>query len=174
MTSESGIYLDDIRTPDEIPPVISDWIVVRSYEEFTKTFNEFYKEYKQLPKLISLDHDLTGEMMEHYFANPIGTAIEYDKLKDKTGMHVAKWICEVCKLNNIKLDNYIAVHSANPVGSMNIQGYINYFKKSQGLEENCFKNSWKIKDDYQDSEAYKSYLLIREKYFNSGENKIGF
>jgi hypothetical protein len=94
------LYLDDIRTPRG-----SDWVIVRSFEEFTRTILE-----KGPPEMISFDHDLG-----------------WDPTEDKelpNGYDCAKWIVE----NNILIKDFF-VHSANPVGAENITRLLDNYKK---------------------------------------------
>ena len=94
------LYLDDIRTPRG-----NDWVIVRSFEEFTKTILE-----RGTPDMISFDHDLG-----------------WDAIEDKelpSGYDCAKWIVE----NNIGIKDFF-VHSANPVGAENITRLLDNYKK---------------------------------------------
>jgi hypothetical protein len=95
------LYLDDIRTPKT-----EGWDIVRSYNEFVS-----WIETNGLPDMVSFDHDL-GEVDE------------------KTGYDAAKWLGQYCIDNNISLPEY-NVHSANPVGSANIEAYLSFIKRYQ-------------------------------------------
>jgi hypothetical protein len=47
---------------------------------------------------------------------------------EKTGYDSAKWLGDYCLENKRKLPNFV-VHSQNPVGKANIQGYLDNVKK---------------------------------------------
>lgn len=125
------VYLDDKRTPVE-----KDWIVVRNYEEFTRKINELGLEKIEL---ISLDHDLGDSAIEEYFNNVTKNYIlDYNNIKEKTGYDCAKWIVDKSIDDEIDLP-LIYVHSANPIGSSNIMGYINNYLKNKRLPQNCVR-----------------------------------
>ena len=127
------IYLDDVRTPLQ-----TDWIVVRSYDEFVEKINELGLETIDL---ISLDHDLGDSAMKEWRTNVYYNYIlDYNNITEKTGMDCAKWLVEqwldgkpACK---------VMVHSANAVGSGNITGYINNYKHIHRLPQDCAR--WNI------------------------------
>lgn len=106
-----SLYLDDVRTPTE-----QGWEVVRTYEHF---INHIQMHGLESYQLISLDHDLGH--------------IDTD---EKTGLDCAKFLVTESMTRNIPLPQ-IYVHSANPIGSANIIGYINNYSKSSGMPENC-------------------------------------
>ena len=122
------IYLDDVRTP-----IDKTWIVVRSYDEFVQKINTIGLENIEL---ISLDHDLgDSAMAEWHYGVVKNYAINYDNITEKTGMDCTKWLVNqwldgkpVCK---------VLVHSANAVGSGNMQGWINNYKHLHRLIQDC-------------------------------------
>jgi hypothetical protein len=125
---KSKIYLDDVRTPLE-----GDWIIVRSYEEFVAKITEIGLENIDL---ISLDHDLGDSAMREWHTNvAVNFTLNYENITEKTGMDCTKWLVEqwmdgapTCR---------VMVHSANAIGSANMQGYINNFKHIYGLVQDC-------------------------------------
>ncbi len=140
------IYLDDVRTP-----VDEDWIVVRDYNEFVKKVSEL-----GLPNinLISLDHDLGDTAMAEYFRNVSKNyELNYDNITEKTGLDCVKWLINHFydtnpkRVNMSRLDkkNYpikfpeVVVHSANPIGSANMMGYINNFLMNEGQPQTCIR-----------------------------------
>lgn len=94
------LYLDDIRSPRG-----TDWVIVRSFEEFKRTILE-----RGTPDMISFDHDL-------------GWNTDEDK-ELPSGYDCAKWIVE----NNIPIKDFF-VHSANPVGAENITRLLDNYRK---------------------------------------------
>jgi 5-formaminoimidazole-4-carboxamide-1-beta-D-ribofuranosyl 5'-monophosphate synthetase len=125
------IYLDDIRTPED-----KSWIVVRSYEEFTEKISEIG--LKNI-EIISLDHDLDESAMREYFRNVVTNFnIDYDNIYEKTGYDCAKWLINHCINNKLNVP-IIYVHSANPVGTANIIGYINNYLAHTGQNQTCIK-----------------------------------
>lgn len=137
------VYLDDVRTPIE-----KDWVVVRSYNEFVEKILEIGLENIFT---ISLDHDLGPSSMKEYFENVSPNyTLNYDKIEEKTGYDCAKWLVNhFYDKNPDRLDNSrllkrekikfptIYTHSANPIGSANIMGYINNFFMNENQEQDC-------------------------------------
>lgn len=130
-----NIYLDDVRTPIPNPSTheVTDWIVVRNYDEFVQKINSIGLENIGL---ISLDHDLgDSAMREWHYGVVKNYAINYDNITEKTGMDCVKWLVNkwldgapVCR---------VMVHSANAVGSANMMGYINNYKHIHRLPQDC-------------------------------------
>lgn len=138
------IYLDDIRTP--IDPA---WVVVRSYDEFVERVTAIGLENIDV---ISLDHDLGDTAMHEYFSNVSPNyTLNYDNIEEKTGLDCAKWLInrfydsqETSKSRSTKRSNGISfptvyTHSANPIGSANIMGYINNFLMNEAQPQTCIR-----------------------------------
>ena len=140
------IYLDDVRTPIE-----NDWLVVRSFHELVNLVNKLGMENI---KLISLDHDLGDTAMKEYFNNVSKNyKLDYDNITEKTGYDAAKWMVNEFydkypkRLKMSRLDKKqtpvrfpeVVVHSANPIGSANIMGYINNFLMNEGQPQTCVR-----------------------------------
>jgi len=124
------IYLDDVRTPIE-----DDWIVVRSYNAFLNKVDELG--LKNI-ELISLDHDLDETAMREWHTNTYyNYIIDYSKIKEKTGLDVAKWL--IREMEVIKHPVNVVVHSANAIGSGNIMGVINHYRHKNRLPQNCVR-----------------------------------
>jgi len=139
------VYLDDVRTPVE-----KDWVVVRSYDEFVQKVLELGFENIST---ISLDHDLGPSAMKEYFQNVSPNYnLDYNNITEKTGYDCAKWLIEhfydknphllelsrLVKKKKITFPN-VYTHSANPIGSANIMGYINNFLMNENQEQNCVR-----------------------------------
>lgn len=125
------LYLDDVRTPKD-----PGWEVARSYEEFVAIIKlnglEIYSH-------ISLDHDLGETAMVEYYSNvKPNYNLNYDNILEKTGYDVCKWLVAESMDKNIPLP-IIYVHSANPIGSANMLGYINNYYKNCGREDKCIQ-----------------------------------
>ena len=98
------LYLDDVRDlPDE------SFDLARSYDEAVN-----YVKENGIPTFISFDHDLGVD--------------ENEKLLP-TGFDFAKWLVEMDMDNIYKFPENFSfnVHSANPVGKANIEGYLNNY-----------------------------------------------
>jgi hypothetical protein len=122
------IYLDDIRTP-----VDKDWLVVKNYEEFVKAVDSF--DIDQI-ECISLDHDLDYTAMAEYFnSTDDKRELNYELIKEKTGMDCAKYLVE--KWINTGKTCKVMIHSANEPGSINMKSYINSYKKSVNEDQDC-------------------------------------
>lgn len=141
-----GLYLDDVRSVIEKPSYIDEWIIVRSYEEFKQGIIDFVKEHNELPAICSFDHDVHNEHIQYYHDH-VGEPIDYVELKEKTGMHCAKWFTEFCDKNNLK-PNYLCVHSHNPIGASNIMNWLNFWlknKEGKYPDKPCFQMRFKFK-----------------------------
>lgn len=124
------IYLDDVRTPLE-----SDWVVVRSYDEFVNKISEIGLEKIEL---ISLDHDLDKSAMVEWGKNTFENyVINYDNIVEKTGLDCAKWL--INQWNEGKSVVEVVTHSANAIGSANIMGVINHYRHVNRLPQNCVR-----------------------------------
>ena len=141
------IYLDDVRTP-----VNTDWVVVRSYDEFVGKVRELGFENIDV---ISLDHDLGDTAMNEYFNNVSPNyTLDYSNIEEKTGMDCAKWLVDYYydnynfaedlisrknkKINGVTFPK-VYTHSANPIGSANIMGYINNFLMNEAQQQDCVR-----------------------------------
>jgi hypothetical protein len=122
------IYLDDIRTP-----VNTEWIVVRSYDEFVEKVSELGLENIDV---ISLDHDLGDTAIKEWHTNVYQNyKLDYDNILERTGMDCAKWLVEKWMDGHPVVD--VKVHSSNPIGSANICGLIwNYRHINRLTQEN--------------------------------------
>ena len=123
--------MDDVRTPKD-----ADWEVVRSYDEFVAHIRLHGLENYEL---MSLDHDLGDTAMSEYYNNvhPNYT-LDYSNIKEKTGMDCAKFLVAESMTKGIPLPA-IYVHSANPIGSANIMGYINNYFMNCRLPQGCIR-----------------------------------
>ena len=125
------LYLDDIRTP-----VDDDWIVVRNYDEFVaqiklRGLGNF--------EVISLDHDLgEGAMVEYYTNVKNNYMLDYNNIEERTGMDCCRYIVSESMNEKIPLPQ-IYVHSANPIGSANMLGYINNYLMNCRLPQTCVR-----------------------------------
>jgi len=141
------IYLDDVRTP-----VNPEWVVVRSYDEFVEKVRELGFENIEV---ISLDHDLGDTAMSEYFNNVSPNyTLDYSNIEEKTGMDCAKWLVDYYYDNYNLAEDLISrkskkilgitfpkvyTHSANPIGSANIMGYINNFLMNEAQPQDCVR-----------------------------------
>jgi hypothetical protein len=138
------IYLDDVRTP--IDP---EWTVVRDYEQFVTKVLEVGLENIET---ISLDHDLGVTAMKEYFNNVSPNyTLDYNNIEEKTGYDCAKWLIkhylddyenkssrDTKRKNGIPFPT-VYTHSANPIGSGNITGYINNFLMNEAQPQTCVR-----------------------------------
>ena len=140
------IYLDDVRTPMD-----KDWIVVRNYNEFV---NLVKKLGLRNIGTISLDHDLGDSAMTEYHTNVSPNfKLNYENITEKTGYDAAKFLVdEFYSQYPERLEmNYfdkkkepvnfpiVLTHSANPIGSANIMGYINNFWMNEVKPQTCVR-----------------------------------
>lgn len=128
-----NIYLDDVRTP-----TVEGWTVVRNYEEFVSTI--MYHGLENI-ETISLDHDLGDGAMTEYYTNVRNNyRLDYENIQEKTGYDCCKWLVNESINKNIPLPK-IFVHSANPIGSANMMGYINNYLMNCRLPQTCVRVS---------------------------------
>ena len=129
------IYLDDVRTPVQ-DTLDKMWHVVRNYEEFVAKVTEVGLDNIEV---ISLDHDLgDSAMMEFYRNVSPNYTLDYSNITEKTGMDCAKWLVNQSIETSIVLPQ-IYTHSANPVGSANIMGYINNYLMKSRRPQTCVR-----------------------------------
>ena len=125
------LYLDDVRTP-----IGDDWIIARNYDEFVAqiklhSLGNF--------EVISLDHDLGETAMVEYYNNvKENYIIDYSNILEKTGYDAAKFLVAESMNTSIPLPQ-VYVHSANPIGSANILGYVNNYYKNCKLPQTCIQ-----------------------------------
>lgn len=145
------IYLDDVRTPINGPMEGVEWTVVRNYQEFVDAVERIGLENIHI---ISLDHDLGDSAMSEYFNNVSPNyTLDYNNIKEKTGYHCCKWLVDHFYDVNEKRNEMsrherrnvpikfptVYVHSANPIGSANMMGYINNFLMNEGQPQTCVR-----------------------------------
>lgn len=125
------LYLDDVRTPKN-----DEWTVVRSYDEFIAHIR---RNGLDSYDVISLDHDLGDSAMNEYYNNvhPNYT-LDYNNITEKTGYDCAKWLVSESMTSKVPLPQ-IYVHSANPIGSANIMGYVNNYLMNCRLPQTCIR-----------------------------------
>lgn len=125
------LYLDDIRTPNN-----DEWLVVRSYDELVSHIRlNGLDKYE----VISLDHDLGDTAQKEYFNNVSPNyQLDYNNILEKTGLDCAKWLVAESMNSKIPLPQ-IYTHSANPIGSANIMGYVNNYLKNCRLPQTCIR-----------------------------------
>jgi len=131
ITKKIKLYLDDIRTPNS-----DDWHVVRNYDELVSHIRlNGLDKYE----VISLDHDL-GDTAQHEYYNNVSPnyQLDYNNILEKTGLDCAKWLVAESMNSKIPLPQ-IYTHSANPIGSANIMGYINNYLKNCRLPQTCIR-----------------------------------
>ena len=153
------LYLDDVRTPKA-----ENWEVVRNYDEFVA-----HIKLKGLGayEVISLDHDLgEGAMVEYYTNVKPNYELDYNRIPEKTGMDCARWLVAESMNTKIPLPA-IYVHSANPIGSANMMGYINNYFRNCKLPEACMKvnieHSYDTSVILTEEERHNRYNIMKNK-----------
>lgn len=123
------LFLDDLRGVRDVFPHagLYEWIIARNYSEFIEIIQK-----RGLPFFVSFDHDLSIEHYRPSMYNPDNHYTQYytnGTFKEKTGYHAAVWLVEHCMNNNLPLPKW-NVHSANPVGTANIESYLTSYENS--------------------------------------------
>lgn len=150
------LYLDDVRIPTE-----GKWEVVKNYDEFVAHINlNGLVNYE----LISLDHDLGEAAMVEYYSNvKPNYELDYKRIDEKTGMDCARFLVAEAMNKKIQLPN-VYVHSANPIGSANMMGYINNYFRNNKLPETCTKVN--IEHTYtkflSEEERHRRYNIMKQ------------
>lgn len=131
-TEKIILYLDDVRTPND-----KEWVVVRNYDQFVSRIKLHGLENFEV---ISLDHDLGDKAMEEYYTNVKNNyELNYENIvNEKTGYDCCKFLVSESMSKNIPLPQ-IYVHSANPIGSGNMMGYINNYLMNCRLPQTCVR-----------------------------------
>jgi len=126
------LYLDDIRTP-----VDDHWMIVRNHTEFVSAIRLYGLENFEV---ISLDHDLGDQSMIEYYTNVKNNySLNYDNIvNEKTGYDCCKFLVAESMTKKIPLPQ-IYIHSANPIGSANMMGYINNYLMNCRLSQTCIR-----------------------------------
>jgi hypothetical protein len=88
---------------------------------------------------ISLDHDLGDTAMNEYYNNvhPNYT-LDYNNITEKTGLDCCKFLVAESMNTKVPLPQ-IYVHSANPIGSGNMMGYINNYFMNGRMPQTCIR-----------------------------------
>jgi thioester reductase-like protein len=88
---------------------------------------------------ISLDHDLGDEAMTEYYTNVRNNyQLDYSNIQEKTGYDCCKWLVNKSIETGIPIPQ-VYVHSANPIGSANMMGYINNYLMNCRLQQTCVR-----------------------------------
>jgi hypothetical protein len=131
MNKKVRIYLDDVRIPTQ-----DEWLVAKNYEEFVKLIETYKLENIEL---ISLDHDLGDSAMVEYYNNVKDNyTLDYNNIEEKTGFDCCKFLVNYSLDNDTPLP-LVYIHSANPIGSSNMMGYINNYLKNCRLPQTCIR-----------------------------------
>lgn len=130
--SKIYLYLDDVRTPTE-----GEWVVVRNYDEFV---GQVKLNGLENYEVISLDHDLGEQSMIEYYTNVKNNyTLDYENIvNEKTGYDCCKWLVAESMKKQIPLPQ-IYIHSANPIGSVNMMGYINNYLMNSTVPQTCVR-----------------------------------
>jgi hypothetical protein len=118
-------------------------------------------------EVISLDHDLgEGAMVEYYTNVKPNYELDYNRIPEKTGMDCARFLVAESMNKKIPLPT-IYVHSANPIGSANIIGYVNNYFRNSKLPEVCIKvnieHTYSEGTHMTEEERNKRYMIL-DKY----------
>lgn len=153
------LYLDDVRTP-----LAKDWIVVRNYDEFVA---EIKLHGLGSFEVISLDHDLgEGAMAEYYTNVKNNYMLDYNNINERTGMDCCRYLVSESMNEKIPLPQ-IYVHSANPIGSANMMGYINNYLMNCSLSQTCIR----VKIEHTIEEAQQMSPEARKAKWDRSQEK---
>lgn len=108
------LFIDDERMP---PLDGSEWVIARSYYEVGNLLYD-----KNMPNFVSFDHDL-GEYCK----------TGYDIAKYMVECDMSSWYDRRNMLITFPKDFSFCVHSQNPVGKKNIEGYLDQYLKMRDM-----------------------------------------
>jgi hypothetical protein len=157
--NKKRLYLDDVRTP-----IGEDWLVARNYEQFVAIVRLNGLENFDV---ISLDHDLGDQAMIEYYTNvKTNYELNYDNItNEKTGYDCCKFLVAESMTKNIPLPQ-IYIHSANPIGSGNMMGYINNYLMNCRLPQTCIR----VKIEHTIDEPFQLSPEAREAKWGRSKN----
>jgi hypothetical protein len=90
-------------------------------------------------EVISLDHDLgEGAMVEYYTNVKNNYMLDYNNIEERTGMDCCRYLVSESMNEKIPLPQ-VYIHSANPIGSANMMGYINNYLMNCRLPQTCVR-----------------------------------
>jgi hypothetical protein len=90
-------------------------------------------------EVISLDHDLgEGAMVEYYTNVKNNYMLDYNNIEERTGMDCCRYLVSDSMNEKIPLPQ-VYIHSANPIGSANMMGYINNYLMNCRLPQTCVR-----------------------------------
>ena len=143
--------MDDIRIPKT-----EGWDIVRNYDEFVAWIR-----LNGIPDEVSFDHDLA----EIYYNSSTGA--QSFKYYEKTGYDAAKFLVAESMNTKIPLPQ-IYIHSANPIGSSNMMGYINNYLMNCRLPQTCIR----VKIEHTIDEHLTLSEEVRKLKWDRSENKF--
>lgn len=159
MKDRKRLYLDDVRTPKD-----DEWIVVRNYDELV---SEIKKWGLSSFEVISLDHDLgEGAMIEYYTNVKNNYILDYNNINERTGMDCCRFLVSESMNEKIPLPQ-IYIHSANPIGSANMMGYINNYLMNCSLPQTCIR----VKIEHTIDDSLQLSPEARKKKWDKSEEK---
>jgi len=119
-----NLFLDDIRNPDYVNDG-RDYMLARSFDQAVALVERF-----GVPDHISFDHDLGWDELKPE-ANGLIIMSEEQGKAAKSGHDFVKWMIDQDLDGKIKIPETFSwyVHSANPVGALNIDGLLRIYMK---------------------------------------------
>jgi len=125
------LFLDDVRYPEKNCEYMNnkiytdlDWVIVRNYNQFVDYVTE-----NGLPEIVTFDHDLAEPHYHESMYKDGKVYMQYlETISEKTGYECVKWMADYCIDKNLKFPKWY-LHTMNPVGKQNMEGYILNFLK---------------------------------------------
>jgi hypothetical protein len=77
-------------------------------------------------------------MVEYYNNVKDNYTLDYNNIEEKTGFDCCKFLVNYSLDNDTPLP-LVYIHSANPIGSSNMMGYINNYLKNCRLPQTCIR-----------------------------------
>lgn len=144
MTNRIGLFLDSGNVTPKVPQTIDEWIHAKSYKEFVDVLEKFYNEQKQLPKIISINHDLTNDHFMLELRRPQGVPIAYEMYTADTGLHAVQYLCNFIDTHKVSLPLVFA-HGLNNTGNANITKLVTDYYKYRTVDLISSIMNWEFK-----------------------------
>ncbi|MCB0698125.1 MAG: hypothetical protein KDC07_12220, partial [Chitinophagaceae bacterium] len=139
------LFLDGNKVPAELPRGISEWFIVRTYEEFCDFMVKYTEDNMRFPSIMSLNHDLHKEHFERENNRHPVSPIKYDSYSEKTGKECVEFLIQLSELKQISLNSKVVIHSDNHKGKANMMYILSAYIKNRGHEGVVIEHSWKTR-----------------------------
>ncbi len=137
-----GLFVDGGNGVPKIPKTLDRWEQVKTYKDFYLFIDMMFAEMQELPKIISINHDLTDEHVFLELRRPVHIPIAYEMYKDTGhGLNCCYFLTNFANEHNLYL-NQVFVHGLNNQGCENMIKVIDSYYKTKADDKRCSKMNW--------------------------------